>query len=136
MSAKSLTIAVPESLLKQLRARARQAKRSVESEVVSLLNDAISDEEQLPPDIEEAVARVSTLDDSSLRKTFKSVITPKQAMRLADLNYKAQAEGLTVAEQNEQAELLHIADKSMVVNAAILAELRKRGVDVSEFVAP
>jgi len=169
MSAKSLTIAVPESLLKQLRARARQAKHSVESEVVNLLNDAISDEESLPTDIESherklygveglpgdspkgttkkteqeyeqdwenAISQVPKLDDGELRKAVKPIMTPKQSERLAELNRKAQAGGLIDAEKVEQRELLHVYDKSMVVRAAVLAELNRRGFDVSKYVAP
>ena len=42
MAAKSLTVAVPETLLKRIRGRARLAKRTVEAEVVHLLTDAVS----------------------------------------------------------------------------------------------
>ena len=44
MSAKSLTVAVPDDLLKRIRGRARRAKRTVEAEVIQLLTEAISAE--------------------------------------------------------------------------------------------
>ena len=135
MSAKSLTIAVPETLLKQLRARARQAKRSVDSEVVNLLNDAISAEERLPPDIEAAIADVERLDEAGLRRAVVPLMKPKQAKRLEALNYKEQDEGLTPAEQEEREKLSHLYDKSMIVRATALAELHKLGVDVNELIA-
>jgi Antitoxin FitA-like, ribbon-helix-helix len=93
------------------------------------------DEEALPQDIADAVARIESLDDRALREAMKPLMTARQAKRLADLNYKAQDKGLTAAEKAEQAELLHIYDKSMVVRAAAMAELRKRGVDVAELIA-
>ena len=136
MPAKSLTVAVPEALLKQIRTRAKQAKRTVEAEVIELLSEAISDDERLTPDVVEAMAKVEHLDDEALRNAMTPILTKKQAMRLAALNYKAQDEGLTAAEKEEQDELLRIADKSMIVSAAVLAELHKRGVDVSKLIAP
>jgi plasmid stability protein len=93
------------------------------------------DEEALPADIAAAVAGVASLDDRALREAMKPLMTPKQAKRLAALNYKAQDKGLTTAERAEQSELVHTADKSMIVRAAVMAELRKRGVDVAELIA-
>ena len=42
MPAKSLTVAVPDKLLKRIRGRARRAKRTVEAEVIELLTEAVS----------------------------------------------------------------------------------------------
>jgi hypothetical protein len=158
MPSRSLTIDVQDALLKRIRARARRAKRSVEAEVVDLLAGAVNgvpiipstkesqaktskngdsdNDEELAPDIVEEMDSVRHLDDDSLRKALTPIMTKKQAKRLADLNYKAQDERLTPGEKIEQEELLHVAEKSMVVRAAVLAELHKRGVDVSEYVAP
>lgn len=163
MPANPLTVTLPEPLLKQIRSRARRAKRTVEAEVIHLLSDAIAGTRRVPangtpkgngrvnpdppaaggpgdqtlaPDIAEAVARVRSLDGQALRAAMKPLITPKQAKRLAELNYKAQATGLTDAEESERDRLLHVYDKSMVVRAAVMAELHKRGVNVAELIAP
>jgi len=122
-------------LLKQIRTRAKQAKRTVEAEVIELLSEAVSDDDHLAPDIVEAMAKVEHLDDESLRDAMTSIMTKKQAKRLAALNYKAQDEGLSVEEKSEQEGLLHVYDKSMVVRAAVMAELHKRGVNVAELIA-
>jgi len=42
MPAKLLTVAVPETLLKRIRGRARRGKRTVEAEVIELLTEAVS----------------------------------------------------------------------------------------------
>jgi plasmid stability protein len=162
MPAKTLTVAIPEALLKQLRGRARRAKRTVEAEVLKLLSDAVlggngsptngtghhrngrpttvvgKEEDELSPDIKAAIAEVGQLDEAGLRKAVVPLMKPKQAKRLADLNSKAQAKvtGLTDAEEAERDELLHLYEKSMVVRASALAELHKLGVDVSEFIRP
>jgi hypothetical protein len=162
MAGNPVTVTLPEPLLKEIRGRARRAKRTVEAEVIQLLNDAVGDgrngsaqgtagkkpnsrrgkraepdpvEDALPPDIAEAVARVPLLDDRALREAMKPLMTPKQAKRLAELNYKAQDKGLTPAEETERDELLDVYDKSMLVRAAVMAELRKRGVEVAELIA-
>ncbi len=121
MPAKSLTVAVPESLLKQIRTRARQAKRNVEAEVVTLLSEAVSDVDRLPPGIVEELASIEHLNDAALRDAMAPILTKKQAKRLAALNYKAQDDGLTDAEKLERDQLLHTADKSMIRSAAVMA---------------
>jgi hypothetical protein len=60
----------------------------------------------------------------------------KQAERLADLNRKAPDECLTVREEQERDRLLDVYEKAIVVRAKAMAELHKRGVDVSEVLAP
>jgi plasmid stability protein len=42
MRSNSVTVDIPDNLLKRIRARARKAKRTVEAEVVSLLSDAVA----------------------------------------------------------------------------------------------
>jgi hypothetical protein len=155
MPSRSLTVTLPEPLLERIRGRARRAKRTVEAEVVRLLGEAVAaggngsangakklqtdrpktaapEEGLLPPDIEEAMARVESLDDRALRKAVKPLMTRKQADRLAELNRKAQDEGLSAADEAESDRLLHVYDKSVLVRGAAMAELKKRGVDVSD----
>jgi hypothetical protein len=162
MPSKTLSVVIPDRVLTNIRKRARQAKRTVEAEIVSLLTEAVNGangpmhknpgrvrktkptktnaiaevEETLPPDIEAAIAEVEQLDDiGKLREAVVPLMKPKQAKRLEALNRKAQDEGLTDAEERERDELLHLYDKSMVVRATALAELHKRGVDVNELIA-
>ena len=58
------------------------------------------------------------------------------ASSLEALNRKAQSKGLTDVEERERDELLHVYEKSMVVRSAVLAELHKRGIDVSKLITP
>jgi hypothetical protein len=94
------------------------------------------DESELAPDIAEAVAKLDRLDDNDLRKAAVPELSLKQSKRLVALNRKAQDEGLTEDEERERDELTHVYEKSMVVRASALAELHKRGVDVSDLIAP
>lgn len=160
MPANSLTLTLPEPLLDRLRGRAKRSKRTVEAEVVQILSEAVSvtkngsangpggkksrpqrrheaklADDALPPDIEEAMAEVESLDDRALREAVKPLMTKKQADRLAELNRQAQDEGLSDAEEAERDRLLHVYNKSVLVRGAALAELKKRGVDVSDLTA-
>lgn len=93
-------------------------------------------EAQLAPAIKAELDRIEKLDQEALLAAVTPIMRPKQAKRLASLNRKAQDEGLTDAEERERDELLQIYEKSIVVRATALAELHKRGVDVSELIAP
>jgi len=136
MPAKSLTVAVPDALLKQIRIRAKQAKRTVEAEVVDILSEAISDDDRLAPDIVEAIARIPGLDETQLRDAASDVLSTKEVRRLESLNRKAQNEGLSAAEEKERDQLSHRYDKAMVVRATAIAELHKRGADYADLIAP
>jgi hypothetical protein len=136
MSSQKLTVAVPENILARIRKRARQAKQTLEAEVVDLLTDATRENEHLPADIVAAIAAVALLDEPALRIALESRLPKKDSARLTSLHHKRQKNGLTRSEDLERRKLMHNYEKAMVVRAAALAELRKRGVDVTEFVAP
>jgi plasmid stability protein len=160
MPAKTLTVAVPEPLLKQLRSRARRGKRTVEAELLKLIGDAVSaddetpangaghrrngrhkaagpkEDEPLTPDIESALAEIRRLDDAGVRRLAKDVLSTKEVRRLEALNRKAQKSTLTAAEEKQRAELSHSYEKALVVRSAAIAELHNRGVDVAELIAP
>jgi len=160
MSKRKLTVPVPDRLFARLQERAKKGNRTVEAEVVDLLSVALSagngvnangekagrsrkakvsvsdDEDELSPDIAEAIAGMELLDETSLRRAAMAVLTKKQSDRLAALNYKAQDKGLTGAEEKERDELLHRYEKAMVVRATALGELHKRGADISDLIGP
>jgi len=161
MPSSTISVAVPQRVLAQIRKRARQAKHTVEAEVVHLLTEALTGangavrekskpkrkkpleteaasdaDEALPPDIEAAIAGLKEFDEAKLREAAEDVLSTKEVRRLETLNRKAQNEGLTAAEKTERDELSHRYEKAMVVRATALAELHKRGVDVADLIAP
>jgi len=136
MPSQTLTVSVPDEVLSRIRDRARQAKRTIEAEVVNLLADATSAEDCLPPDIEAAVAAIGSLDEPALRVAARSRLSKKESARLAALHHKRQKDGLTRAEDRERRELMHRYEKAVAIRATALAELHQRGVDVTDFVAP
>src|SRR5688500_429684 len=114
MSTRSLTVSVPEEVLRQIRARARRAQRTVEPEVVAWPYGAAAAGRRHPLDVEAAGEAVTTRDDRALRIALRPIMTRNQSERLASLNYNAHDKGLSAAEQAEQSELLHVYDMSLV----------------------
>jgi uncharacterized protein YnzC (UPF0291/DUF896 family) len=134
MSSRTMTFAVSEEVFARIRERARQAKRTMEAEVADVVAEAFGD--QAPPDIEGAAAAIGFLAEPALRVAAESRLSRKESARLAALHRKRQKDGLTRAEDKERRELMRRYEKAMVVRATALAELHRRGIDVSEFVAP
>ena len=158
MSKHTLKVPLPDRLFVRIQERAKKGNRTVEAEVLDLLTVALSvnngatanghnagrsrklktdvpnDKDELPPDIAEAIAGMDRLDEAGLRRAAKDVLTKKESNRLAALNYKAQADGLTGAEEQERDVLIHRYEKALVVRSTALAELHKRGIDVSDLI--
>jgi plasmid stability protein len=65
MAGRSVTVELPEDLYARLARRAADAQRSLGDEVVHLLVAAVPDDERLPADLEQELARVEGLDDAS-----------------------------------------------------------------------
>jgi plasmid stability protein len=136
MSSRELIVPVSDEVLARLRERARRANRTIEAEVATLLADLTCPAGALPADIEAAVGAIGSLDEPALRVAAESRLSAKESARLATLHRKRQKEGLTRVEDKERRELMHRYEKAVVIRATALAELHKRGADVSDFVAP
>jgi hypothetical protein len=134
MSSRNLNVPVSDEVFARIRERARHGKRSMEAEVADVVAEAFGD--PVLPEIGGAVTAVGFLDEPALRVAAESRLSKKESDRLASLHRKRQKDGLTRAEDKERRVLMHRYEKAMVVRATALAELHKRGVDVSEFVAP
>ena len=136
MHVQSVTVEVPDQVLARLRDRARRSRRTVEAEVVDLLTDATRTEDDLPADIEAAAAAIGLLDEPALRIAVESRLSRADSDRLAALHLKRQKDGLTRTEDRERRDLMRRYEKALVVRATAIGELRRRGIEVAEFVAP
>jgi len=87
---------------------------------------------ELPPDLAEAAAALSPLDDEALWEIACSRLSPDIASELEALNWKQQAEGLSPGERKRQEELIRQYEKTMLVRARAAALLKERGYDISK----
>lgn len=136
MSAESLTLQIPESLYRRLRQRADSTRRSIEAEMLEVLAAAVSEPDELPANLAEALAPLTLLDDGALWRAARSTLGEDAASRLEELHLKRQREGLTAAEAEEEAGLTRQYERAMLVRGRAAALLRERGHDVASLVAP
>jgi plasmid stability protein len=133
MSTQTLTLHLPDPLYARLQERARQFNRTLEAELLEVLNSAVPVEESLPDSLAEAVARLDGMDDSELWQAAKSRLTKREAALLEILHLKRQKEGLSESEASNLAELVQQYERSMLVRARAAALLKQRGCDLSGF---
>ncbi len=131
MKGHTLTLNVPPVLYDQLKCRAELANRSVEAETLDVLATAVPAADQLPADLEEALAPLTLLDDEALWRAARSRLGEEAAAELEALHLKRQREGLTEAEGQRTAALVRQFERAMLVRAQAADLLRHRGHDVS-----
>ena len=126
-----LTVDVPQPILRRLKKHAKSAKHGVEEELIEVLRQALSLNENMPRDVEGVVDGLRFLTDAELRKVAHPSRVRKTAHELADLNDKCQREGLSDAEQLRRDQLRNAIDRFVLIRAESLILLQQRGRDVS-----
>ena len=91
-------------------------------------------DEELSPELEEAVASLSLLDDEALWRAARNRVPEDAVAGLEHLNRKRQAEGLSSSEAEQQAALVRQHERTLLIRAEAAALLRERGHDVSSLV--
>ncbi len=135
MSTQTLTLHLPDSLYTRLQQRAQQFNRSLEAELLELLNTAVPADESLPDSLAEDVARLEGMDDAKLRQAARSKLSVNEATQLEALHLKRQSEGLTESESTKLAELIGQYERTMVIRACAAVILKQRGHDLSGLAA-
>ena len=131
MAHQTLTLNIPDDLYERLKERAAITRRSIEEELLILAGTALI-EDEIPSDIQEAVAALTQLNDEALWQTARSSkLAPEQSEEIEDLHFKRQREGLTATQKDRLAELMHQYDRALLVRAHAVGLLHDRGYDVS-----
>ncbi len=126
-----VTLELPEPLYQRLKARAEQAQRRVEEELLEVVATAVPVADDLPDDLADALSPLALLDAAALWRAARTQLPADAADQLADLNRKRQREGLTEAEAQQAAALLRQYERAMLIRAQAAALLKQRGHDVS-----
>ncbi|MGO9471789.1 MAG: hypothetical protein ACLQVF_47515 [Isosphaeraceae bacterium] len=135
MSIQTLTLHLPDPLYTRLQQRARQFNRTLEAELLEVLNTAVQADESLPQPLAEDVARLDNMDDAALWQAARSRLSKKEAVQLEVLHLKRQKVGLSESEASTLAELVQRYERSMLVRAQAAALLKQRGCDLSGLAA-
>jgi hypothetical protein len=86
----------------------------------------------IPADIAARLAFLDILDDAALWRAAHTRFPQPDGERLEELNDKAQREGLTVAERDEQASLLDQYGDVALIRAKSALLLKQRGYDITD----
>ena len=77
MSTQTLTLHLQDTLYTRLQKRARQFNRTLEAELLELLNTAVPADDSLPGLLAEDVARLDGMDDAQLWRAAQSRLSKK-----------------------------------------------------------
>jgi hypothetical protein len=129
MTVQAVTLRLPDILYRRLEQRAREKRRSVEDELVSVVSSALPTIDDLSADIAGDMAQLTFLTDAELWQAARSQIPERDAERMQALLWKRQREDLSAAETREVARLGHRANRTMLVRAQAAVLLKERGYD-------
>ena len=131
MAVQNVTIRMSDHLYHQVKQRAGRMQRSVEEEVVAVVEDALPVLDFLPADIADELGQMVFLTDSELWHAAQTVMTAGENRRMQALVLKRQREGLSAEEEIEAEQLTMRQERVMLLRARAAALLRERGQDVS-----
>lgn len=131
MTTQPVMLHVPDALYDRIRRQAEEAHRTVEDELLDVVAAAVPGEDDLPPDLEEAVSQLAVLDDAALFSAARAAMPKDAAEDLERLHDKRQREGLTEEEAQAAAALTRQYERFMLVRAEAASLLIDRGHDIS-----
>ncbi len=132
MNAQAVTLHLPLQIYDRLKRRADETHRSVEDELMEVVTHSVpAADEDLSPELSEAVLALRGLDDDALRKAATDHFPEDAAARFQALNLQQQREGLSASELGELAELRRGYERVVLVRAEAAWLLKERGHDVS-----
>jgi plasmid stability protein len=129
----SITLELPDDVYEQLRQRAAAANRTVEEEIVALLEIAFPEEDEpLPAELEETLASMELLGNEALWTAAESRRPEEVAAEMEALQQKQEREGLTGAETQTLEQLAEEYERLRIIRNQALVLLRERGYDISK----
>jgi predicted transcriptional regulator len=133
---KSVTLNLPDALYERAKEIAEQKQSSLEAEILETLEKSLPNEDALEPDLADALESLDFLDDKALWKAAQGRLPQKLATKIAQLHRKRSLKGLETAENRLLKNLLHQADRVMLIRAKSAVLLKERGYDISTLAKP
>ncbi|MEK7278150.1 MAG: hypothetical protein AAB427_12440 [Chloroflexota bacterium] len=131
MTVYPIMLHLPDTLYRQIKERAEQAKRTVEAELLEVVARAVPAADRLPDDLQTALDALATLDDDALQRAAQSRLPGEASAEMERLNLKRQREGLTELEHQSLMALARQYERNMLVRAQSAVLLKERGHDIS-----
>lgn len=136
MTVQSITVHLPAGLYNRLKRRAERAHRSVEAEMLATVAETLPSDEDLSPEVAQAVSRLAALDDDALWHVAQARFPSEKSTQLEALHLRRQADGLSQAEAHQAATLTDELEQFMFLRAQALSLLMQRGYNVAGLAAP
>lgn len=131
MADQPLNVNLPDDLYSRLKKRAEEAHRTIEDEVVGVLEASTPDDESLPVGLVKLLDFMALMDDETLWRIAESNSLTREAHKgLQRLRAREQDKGLTPAEQQQQHNLLEQYDEGVLIRSQALALLKQRGRNI------
>ena len=127
----SLTIDLPESVFSVLKRIADDSQRSVQDVAREVITQNMPLEKGLPPSIAKELAEMPSFSDERLWELGRTRLSLADNERLEELHYRKLDGSITIAERDEQRQLLTECDRIMLVRAQAASLSKERGYDVS-----
>jgi len=135
MSMYPVMVKLPKRLYNRVQRRAKQTKRSVESELLAVVAQAMSGEDELPEELSALLEELSLLDDKALWRAARGMMKAGESTQLEKLQLKSRQKGLSESESQTLGSLVRQYEKHMLIRAQSAALLKQRGHDVSRLLA-
>lgn len=136
MAVQNVTIRLSENLYDQVKRRATRMRRSVEEEVVAVVEDALPVLDTLPVDVVDEMEQMAYLTNHELWRAAHATMTPAENQRMQRLLLKRQSEGLSSGEEAEAELLAQRQERIMLLRARAAMLLNARDQDVSALIKP
>ena len=127
----SVTVQLPERLLRSVKQRAAKRKQPLHREVADLLESGLAQLDWWEIDIDEMLQPLDAMSDADLWQAAESRLSAKLGRRLESLHSKRQRDGLTKDEREEARRLTEQYERGLLIRARAAALLKVRGHDVS-----
>lgn len=134
MELRSVTVQLPAELYNRLKRRAEKAQRSIETEMVETVADALPADDVLSPELSATVAQLATADDETLLRTAKAQFSPQKSAQLEGLHLRQQEGRLSEAESRQADELAVELEQFIFLRAQAMSFLLQRGYDVATLI--
>lgn len=92
-------------------------------------------EDELSPDLLEAVEALNGLADEELWRSARAAMSPEASQELEALHFKQRDEGLSHDEEATRVKLIHEYERSLLIRAQAVKLLKDRGHDISGLLA-
>ena len=134
MTYQPVTVRLPDQLYERVRQRAQARNRSLESELIQVVQtglDIDDEEHDIASEIESELTQLPFLADDDLWRAAQLTIPVATSERMEELLWKSKAEGLTHAEREEAERLQFLGQRVMLIRAEAAVLLKNRGFDIS-----